>query len=130
MFQIKRLEVRNFKSFDHLEIELGKFNLLIGANASGKSNFVQILRFLKDITIYSLTDAISLSGGEYFLNRNIGRSEDFFLKIILGGHKVPAIILEQLIKPFKGEENGEAEIIYEFGLRFIDEGDEFEITRE
>ena len=36
---IKRVEVKNFKSFKDLKIDLGKFNVVIGANASGKSNF-------------------------------------------------------------------------------------------
>lgn len=36
--QIKKIKVSNFKSFDEVEIELGRFNVLIGANASGKSN--------------------------------------------------------------------------------------------
>jgi len=34
---IKRIEVRNFKSFEELKIDPGKFNVIIGANASGKS---------------------------------------------------------------------------------------------
>jgi AAA15 family ATPase/GTPase len=34
---IKKIRVTNFKSFKDLEIELGRFNVIIGANASGKS---------------------------------------------------------------------------------------------
>lgn len=37
---IKKIRISNFKSFTDLEIEFGKFNVLIGANASGKSNFI------------------------------------------------------------------------------------------
>jgi AAA15 family ATPase/GTPase len=37
---IKRIKVSNFKSFKNLDVELGKFNILIGANACGKSNFI------------------------------------------------------------------------------------------
>lgn len=47
---IKRIHVKNFKSFKDLEVEFGKFNVLIGANASGKSNFIQMFQFLRDIT--------------------------------------------------------------------------------
>ena len=43
---IKKIKISNFKSFKNLEIELGKFNVLIGANASGKSNFIQIFNTL------------------------------------------------------------------------------------
>ncbi|RMI06729.1 MAG: DUF2813 domain-containing protein, partial [Calditrichaeota bacterium] len=41
-----RIEIHNFKSFDELSVNLDRFNVLVGANASGKSNFVQIFRFL------------------------------------------------------------------------------------
>jgi len=69
---IKRIEVRNFKSFEELKIDLGKFNVIIGANASGKSNFVHIFEFLRDITSSGLNNAISMQGGvEYLRNMNI-----------------------------------------------------------
>ena len=36
---ITKLTVENFKSFDKLEVELRPFNIVVGSNASGKSNF-------------------------------------------------------------------------------------------
>jgi predicted ATPase len=126
---IKRIEVRNFKSFDHLDIELGNFNLVIGANASGKSNFVQIFRFLRDIASRPLIDAISLSGGDYFLNRNIGTSQNFFLKIIIDHGTIPHIILREFIKPVKKGQIGKVEEEYKFSLKFT-EKQEFEVTEE
>jgi len=45
---IKKIDVKNFKSFKDLKSALGRFNVLIGVNVSGKSNFVSIFRFLKD----------------------------------------------------------------------------------
>ena len=66
---IKKIKISNFKSFQNLEVEIGKFNLLIGANASGKSNFIQVFKFLRDIIQHGLDNAISLQGGvEYFRN--------------------------------------------------------------
>lgn len=80
---IKRIKVTNFKSFEKLEVDLGKFNVLIGANASGKSNFVQIFKFLRDIANSGLNNAVSMQGGvEYLRNINIGASENFSLKIV------------------------------------------------
>jgi len=74
---IKKIRVTNFKSFKDLEIELGRFNVIIGANASGKSNFVQIFKFLRDTTIYGLDNAISMQGGvDYLRNINIGSSKE------------------------------------------------------
>ena len=49
---IKRIKVSNFKSFDAVDLELSKFNMVIGANASGKSNFIQAFKFFE--TQYSL----------------------------------------------------------------------------
>ena len=57
---IKRIKVSNFKSFKELDLELGNFNVVIGANASGKSNFVQIFKFIRDINDLGLDNAISL----------------------------------------------------------------------
>ena len=42
---IKSIRVKNFKSFKDVEVHLGNFNVLIGANASGKSNFIQVIKF-------------------------------------------------------------------------------------
>ena len=50
--RIESIAVSNFKSFSKSEIELGQFNVLVGANASGKSNFVQIFKFLRDTVEY------------------------------------------------------------------------------
>ncbi len=73
----KRLKVSNFKSFKSLDIELAPFNVLVGANASGKSNFVQIFRFLRDIREAGLRNAISMQGGvEYLRNLQIGSTTE------------------------------------------------------
>ena len=46
---ITRLEIRNFKSFRNVALDLGRLNLFVGANASGKSNFFDALRVLQGI---------------------------------------------------------------------------------
>jgi len=66
---IKTITVTNFKSFKNISVNLGMFNVLIGANASGKSNFVQIFKFLRDLATYGIENAISMQGGpEYLIN--------------------------------------------------------------
>ena len=54
---LKHLKVENFKSFKNLDLTFKQFNVVIGANASGKSNFVQIFNFLKDIREHGLDSA-------------------------------------------------------------------------
>ena len=42
---IQRIHVENFKSFSELDIELSRFNVVIGSNAAGKSNFISIFKY-------------------------------------------------------------------------------------
>ena len=71
---ISKIGARNFKSFDNLKVELGKFNVLVGSNASGKSNFVDLIKFIKNLTIYGLEDAFQMMGGiEFVQNLEIGK---------------------------------------------------------
>lgn len=46
---ISAINLRNFKSIKEADLKLGPFNLFIGTNASGKSNFFDALRFLQGI---------------------------------------------------------------------------------
>ncbi len=64
---ITNIKMQNFKSFKELEVNLGVFNVLIGANASGKSNFIQFFQFIKHIIDFGLDNAISMQGGVEYL---------------------------------------------------------------
>ena len=46
---IDRIVVENFKSLRRVDLTLGRMNLFVGANASGKSNFLELLRVLQGI---------------------------------------------------------------------------------
>ncbi|MDE0223410.1 MAG: AAA family ATPase [Spirochaetaceae bacterium] len=46
---INRITIENFKSLRRVDLSLGSMNLLIGTNASGKSNFLDALRVLQGI---------------------------------------------------------------------------------
>jgi predicted ATPase len=74
---IQELHASNFKTFQNLDMDdLNSFSVLIGANSSGKSNFIQIFRFLKDISRSGLRNAVSLQGGiEYLKNTRLGPKE-------------------------------------------------------
>jgi len=109
--KIKHIEISNFKSFEKIELDLGNFNVLLGTNASGKSNFVNIFRFIRNIEQMGLNNAISKSGGaDFFRNLNIGSNAPFRISITCS-------ILQNInVKIF------EVEIIYEFILDFDQEG--------
>jgi len=81
---IKKIKVSNFKTFKDLDLELGSFNVVIGANASGKSNFTQIFRFLRDAEDNDLKNAVSIHGGlDYLCNLNAKASEELIFDILL-----------------------------------------------
>ena len=46
---IDRIIVENFKSLRRIDLSLSRMNLFVGANASGKSNFLDLLRVLQGI---------------------------------------------------------------------------------
>ena len=46
---IERIVIENFKSLRKVDLALGRVNLFIGTNASGKSNFLEALRVLEGI---------------------------------------------------------------------------------
>lgn len=48
---ITRLELKNWRNFSHVEAKLRETVYLIGPNASGKSNLLDALRFLRDVAI-------------------------------------------------------------------------------
>lgn len=47
--KISNIEIKNFKSFKDICVDLNEFNVVIGESASGKTNFIEAFKFLKDI---------------------------------------------------------------------------------
>ena len=60
---IKTVKFTNFKSLSSETVTLGNFNVLIGANAAGKSNFVDALKFVKDVNDTDLYSAVGNRSG-------------------------------------------------------------------
>ncbi|MEW5946166.1 MAG: AAA family ATPase [bacterium] len=56
---IKELHVENYKSLKNVTIEPGRLNIFLGANASGKSNFIDCLDFIAKIHRFDLKPAIA-----------------------------------------------------------------------
>ena len=48
---LKKIEIKNFKSLEDCSIELMDFNVVIGPNASGKTNFVELFTLLRRIYV-------------------------------------------------------------------------------
>lgn len=62
---VQKLVVENWKNFQKAEARLRDRLFLIGPNASGKSNFLDIFRFLRDLSVSGggLRQAVEVRGG-------------------------------------------------------------------
>lgn len=72
---IKKICLSNFKNFENVEVVLNNMNVIVGANAAGKSNFIKALKFIKDIQKFGIDNAISMIGGIEYL-KNIQSKEN------------------------------------------------------
>ena len=79
---LKKIRVTNFKSISNEPVRLENFNVLIGANAAGKSNFVDALRFLSDVSRDRLSSAVGKRlGWENVLTREREEQEKIKIEI-------------------------------------------------
>lgn len=62
MAMLRKLTLNGFKSIKALDIELRRLNVLIGANGSGKSNFVSFFKMLNEMMAGRLQEYIGSSG--------------------------------------------------------------------
>jgi predicted ATPase len=58
------VEIKGYKSIREQKINLNSINILIGANGSGKSNFISFFELLNKLQNRNLNDYIALKGGE------------------------------------------------------------------
>jgi predicted ATPase len=126
---IREIAATNFKSFGEFAFEPDDFNIIIGSNASGKSNLIQVFKFIRDIAKYGLNNAISLQGGvEYLRNTIIGPQSPLTFRILyLLEEKREDIIGVRDSSPIGFEPY---EVLYEFSLSFTNGGETYEISRD
>jgi predicted ATPase len=80
--KITKLRASNFKGFRNLDANLTGLDVLVGANAAGKSTVLEALRFVRDVATQGLDNAVSLQGGaRYLRNLKLGASEEFRLSL-------------------------------------------------
>ena len=63
VLRITRIRAKNYRSIRELDLELGPLTVLVGPNASGKSNVLDVLRFFRDVFRLNLDSAISQRHG-------------------------------------------------------------------
>ena len=63
MIRCEQIALTNWKNFGGVSVTLTDRAFVIGANAAGKSNFLDAFRFLKDVTNNGLQKAVNSRGG-------------------------------------------------------------------
>jgi predicted ATPase len=63
MRSLLKVRVKNFLSLRDVEVDLQPLNVLVGPNAAGKSNFLDVIRFLGDAAREDLRPALAKRGG-------------------------------------------------------------------
>lgn len=66
---MKRIQIKGYKSIKEIDLDLLQINIFIGANGSGKSNFLSFFDFLKQIYKKNLREFVALKGINSFLHK-------------------------------------------------------------
>ncbi|MCL1961702.1 MAG: AAA family ATPase [Desulfovibrionaceae bacterium] len=69
---LTRVVLRHYKSIGLCDVHLGSLTYLVGANGSGKSNFLDALHFVRDALTNSLDNALNERGGLNEVRRRSG----------------------------------------------------------
>ncbi len=110
--RITKLEISNFKSIDKVSLEFGNLSVMVGANAAGKSNVISALKFVNNIMVHGIDDAISLAGGiEYVANMAFSRERPIAFSVtidfsndgayVVDDEKTTALKLEKVNSQFE-----------------------------
>jgi predicted ATPase len=61
--KLERVRAAGFRSIREVDIDVRDLNVLIGANGSGKSNFIKLFRLLNELVEERLQVAVATAGG-------------------------------------------------------------------
>jgi predicted ATPase len=83
MRTLEKLTIKNFKSIREQTLALGKLNVFIGGNGAGKSNLIEVFRFLREIVSQNLAGYTGIKGGAntlLYFGRKRSPEMSFFLE--------------------------------------------------
>ena len=82
---IKKLHLKNFLSYKDVSIDFNDFNVIVGANASGKSNLIKALSAIRNLMLggfQTLDDFDAFM--EAIFNKNVSDTENLIIEMELG----------------------------------------------
>lgn len=79
---LRHVKIKNYKSIGKCSVALGPLTILVGRNGSGKSNFLDALRFIVDGLQTSLDHAVKTRGGvDAVRRRSTGHPRNFAIEL-------------------------------------------------
>ncbi len=82
---IKSVKIENYKSIQELEVDIGRFNVIIGENGAGKSNFLEAL------ALFGAAEADKLDN-EFLVSRGV-RAVDYARMLSSFNNEITHIII-------------------------------------
>lgn len=125
---LTRVLLRNYKSIGHCDVRLGPLTYLVGANGSGKSNFLDALHLVRDALAGSLDNALNERGGLPEVRRRSSGHPTHFgirLEFVLGDGQPGYYAFNIGALPGRGYEVQKEECSF----RFMGAGAHFKIER-
>ncbi len=90
--KFRELRLKNWRNFGNVNFELADRMFIIGANAAGKSNLLDVFRFLKDVTKDGLQKSVNSRGGIKKLRYLNARNQNYieiFVRLLDTEQEVP-----------------------------------------
>jgi predicted ATPase len=110
---LSKIKIRGYKSIESLDLDLNSLNVLIGANGSGKTNFISIFKFLNQITERNLNLYVKRAGGaDSFLYYGQKHTEKIVIELDFGSNGESNIYECFLVPTLDGSLIFEAENTY------------------
>ncbi|HMQ61318.1 MAG TPA: AAA family ATPase [Flavilitoribacter sp.] len=90
---IRLIETKNFRGLKYISQPLSDFHVLVGANASGKTTFLDVISFIADLVMNGIDFAITQRTQNYLDLTFAGKGGDIELAIEL---EIPEFLADQL----------------------------------
>ena len=103
---VSRLKLTNWRNFTHADVNLAETTYLIGPNASGKSNLLDVFRFLRDL--------VTPHGGG--LQQSIDSRGGISKLRSLAARKNPKIELEVELRETLRDQSGQPDWTYSLSI--------------
>ncbi|MEC4817867.1 MAG: AAA family ATPase [Scytonema sp. PMC 1069.18] len=107
---LKTLKIENFRCFQTFKLQqLGKLNLLVGTNNSGKTSILEAIQLLTSQSNLETLQEVMIGRGEYILNEERDGSRELDVRHLFYGHEIDVGSKFSIIS---GNHNNEGGIVF------------------